>query len=404
VWNNRALSYEVHACREGRWTVEAVLPEEGDAATTARRHLSAGAEEAKVVRVRAMPGGFATRKEILHERRPALKEPPLVVTGRPDGAPNCRGRDDLYGLASRQVMGRMLRMFLDRFQVTPTELLHNWTYARKLADTGTLMATVVFQVAQWQAGPGPASRERQRELQGLVDGALGRLRDFQAERRRLGLPPFDPEDPGRLARLVEARVGPGEAGFAFRFLLCQHLVASGSVAGKLEAAVELMSRPALDPAVAAMVEDVAADALGSADAVKDLLGSHANLGASLAALAGFLNGRGLPGGGTRVLGRIGDLIAEGRAPQCRLVLEERLLAELARDSSPLDRNDPSNDPRLLDLVVDALRTTEGKLLGGPRAETAVARRRLRLRQDHLRRLGLHDQADALGAEFRRLSL
>ena len=401
----RTYTYEIQLCREGRWTIEAILTDEAQAVQTARMRLATGAfEEVKVVRSRSMLGGFTTRKEILAERRPVVKDPPLVVTGSPEGAPLCRDVEQLYLLPSRVVMGRLLRMFLDKFQVTPTEVLHNWTYARKLADTGTLMTTAIFQVAQVHAKAlDVPAKARIAEMQPLVDRAMARARDFAAERRRVQLPAFEAANLETIGRRIEAQVAPEEQGFFFRALLCQYLTAAGSIGAKGELALDLLSAE-LDPKLAAPIEGVVADTLATADAVKDLLGPQRNLGTSLAALGNFLNGRGAPQGSPPAFARIGTLIAEGRADQCRDILLERLLVELARDTNPLDRAHPDGEPKLLETVVAGLRREDGSLLGGKRAQVAVARRQIRIRQDHLRRLGLHDQADALGAEFRKLTV
>ncbi|WP_207476915.1 hypothetical protein [Arenibaculum pallidiluteum] len=401
----RSYDYEVQVCREGRWTIEAILADEAQAVQTARMRLATGAvEEVKVVRSRTMMGGFTTKKEILNEKRPATKEPPLIVTGNADGAPLCCELEELYLLPARMVMGRLLRLFLEKFQVTPTELLHNWTYARKLADTGTLMSTALYQVAQVHAKVLDVPvKSRLSELQPLADRALARARDFAAERRRVQLPAFEAGNLATIGRRIEAELPPEEGGFFFRALLCQYLTSAGSIGAKGELALDLLM-PDLDPRLAMPIEGVVADSLATADAVKDLLGPQRNLGTSLAALANFLNGRGAPAGAPTTFGRIGALIAEGRAVQCRDVLLERLLTELSRDTNPLDRGNPEGEPKLLEAVIAGLRTADGALLGGKRAQIAVARRQIRIRQDHLRRLGLHDQADAIGAEFRKLTI
>lgn len=398
---NRFISFEVSALRDGRWAIEAVLEDEAAALLNARQRLSGGqaeevAEEVKVVRLRTMPGGFTTRTEVLTERRPGGTGRPIVVTGPVDTPPPCETLDDLYGLSGRRLMARLLRRFVETFQVTPTEVLHNWTWARKLSDTANLVQSAVHQVASAQATQtGGDLRERVVALERLVAQAMARARDFAAMQRRL--PRFDTGSPARTSRRILDAVGHDAHDFTFLALLSVHLSGANSLAARQAIVLDMIGEDldsGPDPVLVRLLEGVVADTLVSAGAVKDLLGPHPHLGASLVALAGLIRGRADPTGPGAALARIGRLIGSGRGEACRAVLLDRLLAELARDA-PLDRRDPEQEERLLDRLVESMRDDAGGLLGGAGAEAAISRRRLRRQQAVLRGLGLVEQADQL---------
>ncbi|HEV7369281.1 hypothetical protein [Arenibaculum sp.] len=398
---NRSLSFEVTVCREGRWTIEAVFDDEAAALRTARGLLATGgAEEVKVTRQRSMFGGFSTNSAILHERRPEVRDKPIVLGARLNTAPACGTRADLYGLPSRQAMNRLFRQFLDKYRVTPTEVLHNWSWARRLADTGTLLSSASHHVASLQAeASGRPVRERLGEIEGLVAAAMARARDFAAERRRL--PRFEPAELGHVSRRIRAEVGPEEHDFTFLAMLSLHLMQAGSIAGRQEMVLAMIADD-LDPGLSALLEGVVADTLGTAEAVKELLGPQTSLGASLGALADFLNGRAQPAGPApspnTALARIGRLAAAGRADACRAVLLDRLVAELGRDN-PLDKRNADAEAALLDRLVERLTDDAGALLGGAATEAALSRRRLRLRQSMLRGMGLVDAAEQLPSRW-----
>jgi hypothetical protein len=144
---------------------------------------------------------------------------------------------------------------------------------------------------------------------------------------------------------------------------------------------------------------VIADALVTPEMVKDLIGAHANLAESLCALADFLHGRYEP---TRInpnLAKVGELIQRGAGEGCRTVLLERLLFELKRDH-PLDRKTPEAEGVLLDSVIEHMRGSDGKLLGGDVAEAAIKSRLVRLRQAFLRNLGMVEVADQLPGKWK----
>lgn len=395
---NRQFSYETQVCHEGRWLIHCIVPEEEDAVAIGRRLLTEpGNEEIKVVRNRTMLTGFTTRTEILHEVRAPVKEKAMVVKGRIERSVVCEEPADLYTLESRMIMGRLFRLFLDKYQVTATELLHNWTYLRKLSESGNMMSTAASQVAMAQANEfNMPAKDRIRHIEGLIHQGMTKARDFYAERRRL--PRFDKTNLDHVSRRIHARVGPEDYRFTMLCLLGQYLMGYGSIGGKMEMLLHLITED-MDPEVVSMFEDVIADALATPEMVKDLIGTHANLAQSLCALADFLNGRCDPARINPNLARIGELIQRGAGDGCRTVLLERLLFELKRDH-PLDRKCPEADGALLESVVEHLRGPDGKLLGGEVAEAAISSRKVRQRQAFLRDLGMVEVADQLPGKWK----
>ncbi|HEY0835311.1 MAG TPA: hypothetical protein VGE72_15520 [Azospirillum sp.] len=392
-----SASFEVQVRQEGRWRIEATFTEEQAALSCARAQLVGhGVQEVKVFKARSL-AGLAIQTAIFHRKVPEVKERPLGLSGSPEGAPFCTELADLYGFDSRVVIGRMLRQFLDKFRITQTELLHGWSFARKLDEQGSLIGAAVHAVARHHADLGKVNANaRVKELRALVDQAIIRARDFAAERKRL--PAFDPKDLAGTSRRIEYAVGPAEHDYVFLSVLALHLSDANSLGGKVDMLLDLMDE-GLEPRLNALLEGVVADALGSAELVKELLGAQANLADGLCALADVLHGRAAdpklaPVG--RSLARIGGLTVAGHAPCCRRVLVDRVRSALNSDQ-PLDRRDPMAEASLIDAVVAHLRGTDGALLGGAETEKALAKRLLRHRQALLRRQGMHDIADGLAA-------
>jgi hypothetical protein len=395
---NRQFSYETLVCHEGRWLIHCIVPEEEDAVAIGRRLLSEpGNEEIRVVRNRTMLTGFTTRTEILHEVRTAVKEKAMVVKGRVERSVVCQEPADLYTLESRMIMGRLFRLFLDKYQVTATELLHNWTYLRKLSEAGNMINTAASQVAMAQANEfNMPAKDRIRHIEDLIHQGMMKARDFYAERRRL--PRFDKANLDHVSRRIHARVGPDDYAFTMLCLLCQYLMGYGSIGGKMELLLHLITED-MDPELVSLFEGVIADALVTPEMVKDLIGSHANLAESLCALADFLHGRSDPVRINPNLAKVGELIQRGAGEGCRTVLVERLLFELKRDH-PLDRKSPEAEGALLENVVEHLRGPDGKLLGGDVAEAAISGRLVRQRQAFLRDLGMVEVADQLPGKWK----
>jgi len=219
---------------------------------------------------------------------------------------------------------------------------------------------------------------RARELRVFADVVMGRARDFLAERRRL--PAFDPTDLTEASRQIDYAVG--EAGHDFIFLsqLVLHLSNSNSLVGKLEMLLNPLHDES-EPRHFALLDGVMADALGSAEVVKELLGPQPNLAVGLCVLADHLYGRDpdpKAEPANPLLACICDLALHGRAPCCRAVLMDRIRQSLGGDQ-PFDRRDPKMEAQLVELVASHLKGADGRLLGGTETERALNRRLLRHR-------------------------
>lgn len=392
-------TYEVQVRREGRWRIEATFTEEEAALSNARVQMTGrGVEEVKVTKYRSL-AGMSLETVLFQKKTPEIKNKPLGLGGSAEGAPYCLSPDDLYGFEARVVIGRLLRPFLDKFHITATELLHSWSYVRKLDEQGTLIGAAIHAIARHHADTkGVAVPARVRELRAFADVAMSRARDFLAERKRL--PAFDPKDLAASSRAIDYAVGVDGHDFVFLAQLAIHLADSNSLTGKLEMLLNLLHDES-EPRHFALIDGVMADALGSADVVKELLGAQLNLAMGLCVLADHIHGRDpdpafLRGAepASPLLARICDLALHGRAPQCRAVLVDRIRQSL-NGEQPLDRRDPKAEAQLVDLVSTHLKGADGRLLGGADVEKAMARRMLRHRQNLLRGQGMHDIADRL---------
>ncbi|WP_372397015.1 hypothetical protein ABMY26_23350 [Azospirillum sp. HJ39] len=397
MFGTGSISFEVQSRREGRWLIEGAYTDQESALSAARSQLAApGVDEAKVVKFRTV-AGLSLETVILHKTAVRSQHKGLTLGGTAEGAPLCREPDDLRSFESRVVIGRLLRPYLDAQRVTPTELLHSWPLFRRLDEQGALLGAAIHAIARHHADlHGVSHAARARELRQLVEAVTGAARDALAERRRL--PRFDADDlPATSRRIFEA---VGEAGHdaLFLTLLSQHLESGGPLAGKLDLLLAMMGDGAV-PRHLALLDGVVADVMGSADTVKELLGPQASLHDGLCALADGLFDRDpdpalAPMAAS--LRRVCRLAFQGRAPQSRSVLVDRLRRSIATDQ-PLDRRDAKAEGALTRGLADRLKGADGLTLGGAGMEKALEGRLLRHRQTVLRAQGMHDIADRLSA-------
>ena len=386
--------FELHVRRDGRWRIDAAFDAQETAELAARAEISAhGAEEVKVLKYRPF-AGFEVEVCVFHRKAADGKDDVVMLGGGADGAPICRHVDDLYKFESRLVAGRLLRLFLDKHRITVSELLHGWSYARRLDEQGGLLRAAIAAVARWQGDNlGVDGKERARALNEFVDQVLGSLRAYNAARKNLA--PLEWRDLDRCRRRVALDVGDGDGDFFFMAQLTEALQGANGPLAKLEMLLDPWEEAETDQ-TARLLEAFIADALGGAEVVRELLGPQPNLAAGLATLADLLFGRAAAGGGAPLSPgrpRGGGVAVGGGGPPGRGGVIERIRASLAGEQ-PLDRRNPQGDAPAIGMLEQRLLGPDGRMIGGADVAKALTRRAVRHRQSLLRGYGLHDVADA----------
>jgi hypothetical protein len=384
----RIITYEVMSFYDKRWVIDCVMDDEELAIERARALLlEEKTEQVKVMRQRAMKTGFTTEKAVFEQARPPKGKKEISLSASIRAAPPCDTLDDFFALEARVLMGRVFREFLDKLVITPSELLHNYSYIKKLDATGNLITGAVFQIGQAQANAGlGAVKDRVNALHRLVDEAKMLARDTLAERKRL--PILEERQFGRLCRRAEARFEPAERGYMVMTSLASYLSGSQSWGQKLDQIAKLFSDD-VDADGVDRLDGVIADVLGSGVMVQELLGSHGSLGTALALLADLALGRleAPPAAASESLKLLVGLMQAHGLTACRRVLFDRLKREL-KGTKALCRDDLAAEKRTLAELETKLRDDKGELVGGKEVADSFAARREEIRKAHLRKAGV----------------
>jgi len=344
-------------------------------------------EQVKVVRQRAMNTGFTTEKAVFEQARPPKGKKEISLSASIRAAPPCETLDDFFALEARVLMGRVFREFLDKLVITPSELLHNYSYIKKLDNTGNLISGAVFQVAQAQANAGLGDvKDRANTLHRLVHETKILARDTLAERKRL--PVLEEKQFGMLSRRAEARFAPAERGYMIMTSLSNYLTGSQSWGQKLEQLAKLFSDD-VDAEGIDRLDGVIADVLGSGVMVQELLGSHGSLGTALSLLADLSLGKlqAPPASASESLNLFVALMEKHGLTASRRVLFDRLKREL-KGNKALCRDDLGAERKMLAELETKLKDDKGEPLGGKEVADAFAARREEIRKAHLRKAGV----------------
>lgn len=385
---NRIITYEIMSFFDKRWVIDSVMDDEELAIERARALLlDEKIEQVKVMRQRAMKTGFTTEKAVFEQARPPKGKKEIGLSASINAAPPCDTLEQFFGLDARVVMGRVFREFLDKLVITPSELLHNYGYIKKLDSTGNLIVGAVSQIAQAQANAGLGTvKERANALHKLVDQAKILARDTLAERKRL--PVLEPGDFARLCRRAEARFEGTDRGYMIMTALANYLAGSQSWGQKLEQLGELFADD-VDSDGIDRLDGVVADVLGSSEMVHELLGAQPNLGAALGLLTDLATGRvaAPPAQASESLKLFVSLSQRHGLPASRRVLFDRLKREI-KGTKPLCRGDLAEERAAIAELEAKLRGDKDELLGGREVADAFAARREEIRKAHLRKAGV----------------
>jgi hypothetical protein len=359
--------YEVAVRRDERWVIDCLAFNEAEARARADElYTDESVMAVRVVRGRFGRDGTSFETVIHQQDRPGTrKEPPVRIATSPSHDAWCETLSDLYGPASRRAIAQLLRNFLDRFAITPTELLHYHRYIRLLERQDELLPHALQRIASLQArARGGDARQRLETLNRLASDASCRAREAL---KFLSVPQLGP---GGLAELHTAAASlPANQAFYVRFAVSRALEDVGGAVEKFDL-VGRWAQHLSDPAVP-LVDELCAGLLGAASVLQETLGPQPHLAAALGTMADLAFGRASEKIAPRYKPFLA-LLADARLPETRLVLTERIACELAGDK-PLSRDDAAGQRRLFEGLLEKL-VHSGLFVGGSAMVEAIARR------------------------------
>jgi hypothetical protein len=367
--------YEVMTQRDGRWVMDCHVATEVDALARAEELYADESNAAiRVVRAHFGGGGDSFETQIMERVREARKgQAPLRLAAAPDENAWCETLADFYGPSSRYAMARLLRNYLDRYQITPTELLHNHRWIKLLDNQESLLPSAIQRMAALQAEQRKLDRRACTDtIDKFVNEASSKARDALASR---AAPKLGEGGLPELAEAINERVkDPAEHSFWQRYAVARAFEDMNAFAAKFERAMEWAGADP-PPAMLPLIDELCAGAMGAASMIKDTLGNQPHLGAALTALADLAAGDQEPTlpGAPAGFAAFAALMSSAAMPETRSVLYDRLQRELATDK-PLSRESPLIQRRQFEALMDKLANDAGLFAGGPGMVAALARR------------------------------
>lgn len=375
----RVQRFEILSRRDGRWTIEASRVRLDGSIALANELLARKAYEAvRVIRARDVGERTMFETVVYQAERTDDSEPPIKLAGADDRDCWCGDLEDFYAPPSRRAIGAILRDFLDRAGITPTELLHTPRHFRLLEDTGTLLSAAIQRAARLSAQSGERSMAAS---VAFLEKAIAQARR-RAETSRADRHHPQPE-PGALDEFY-ARIATREGDHLDRLHAAGHGIARSLESGRtilvrLDAALGWGRKATTPPAIQA-VDSLLADCLGSASVVSELLGRQPDLRSALALAIAIARGQSVetPRQAAPWYGDFASFVAAHAAPETRAILLGRVQRALAGER-PLTHGDADTEAAGLGALLDALvDEATGCFAGGEHMVAALVRRWRRL--------------------------
>lgn len=372
-------SFEVHACREGRWTIETTTTGQSDAEAIARKTLAmAGVSGVWVVREVAR--GESARESVVFEQTRDVRDNGNIFVNDVDEAPYCETVDEIYAARARQTINRLFRTYLDKTGVTATEVMHDFRELRRIVDADTLMASGVGKIATLQAKdrPDTDTGKRRDVLFGFLDEITARAR--AASEKKLPAIRIDGFD-GAIGKVTQS-ADPAQCEFLLRVVVARELVQQRSFFGKLAQTMD-WAEPADNDRSRALVDTFVSDILANAEVLQDLLGQQTSLGSALGALVDLAQGRFDTGAEERsadspeaLARRLNAMMGLDALPDSRAMIVDRVRRQIEA-KSPLARGEQEGETEAFRLLIEKL-MPEDVLFGGSPIAEALTQRQSRI--------------------------
>lgn len=367
--------FEVQSYQGGRWFLDARFEDEAEARTHGKRLLAGGKSDGyRVVKDWRRADGRHVETEVHSEFRAISNA--ITIQPIDEAPPVCARPDDIFAVESRMVMNRILRSYIDRMVVTPTEIMHHYGELKRLMDRDNLAVQAVGRVAALQAEKAKTDgRTRRDEIFDIINGVTERTRKASA---RKDLPDVTASGFRPLFEKLDAAEEPEERDFLARVVLSRDLVQMRNWMAKLDFLSEVVrSDGGLTDAPLVLVDGVIADVFGAPSVAQELLGEQRSLCDALCALIDLSRGRLTlydRGEEDRAV-QLNELLAFHDLDQTRYVMLEMARRQI-KSTQPLYRSDPAAEMEAFNKLLLRVTTPDG-VVGGPLMAEALVMRYMR---------------------------
>lgn len=379
-------TFEILALREGRWIIEATAKHQEVAQAEAAKILAkAGIQGVRVIKEAKGSIDRIKPEDILFEKMKPKTEEKIFVQDI-DDAPVCRSPGDLFLGEPRATVNRLFRNYLDKNNLTATELLHAPREIKRVLEEGTLLFSAIGKVATFQVRKMEETTVNERR--DVLFDFINKINARAIAAAEQKIPRIRIEGFNEVTGTIIATAPQEHRDHLIRYAMSAELVENRSFLGKFGQLMEWAWK-AEEPAVFEAIDCFVSDTLYNVDVLRDLIGNPRELGTALVTLLCVAEGRPV---GELAEGEEAEeepqeltpehrdftntvfikLIADGKLPESQDVLLDRVRRQL-EGLSPLSRGDREEEREVFVGLLDKL-IPDLEMVGGPSMAQAMTAR------------------------------
>ncbi len=361
------ITYEVQVATGNRWVIGSIHAAQTVAMSRAQALL--GGSEHDAVRVLRETG--RNKEEVIFQQECARRTDRPITISPIDEASVCKELVDLTGFEARKTAGRVLRKYLDEYNLTALEVLHNHDHYRDLRHTEKLYDQAIHKVGSVQARAlGEKAQQRIDLLYRLATQLFDETRELRDKGRYLSII----NDDGLTAALRQISESYSEDArpFYISAALAAYVGQARDWEAKLNLLLDLLAKRPTEEACG-YIDEVCAEILDGSNAVMELLGSQPDLVTALCMMANLAVGRfESKRPGEALLVRLNAATKQLPMRVTRRILLERVARETSGTNPLTHEDDDADRTAFPDLTRDLI--SYAGLNGGPEMSDALTRR------------------------------
>jgi hypothetical protein len=370
------VQFEVQTYDNGRWAINEVVPTEERARAKAESLLAQkNVTGVRIVKEAHFGSDNRRESEIFKKIKEADKDDDFTVAAV-DSAPVCEKIADYYKTAARATMARLFTKYLEKFELTPLEIIHHHANLKRVINLDSMVPSGVDKVASLQAKvTGEDARKRRDAIFNAVDQLAKRAREAEGK----DIPDLKGSTLDDVLRRIDAKESDeDERRFMANVALVKVSVNWQGLLGKM-AGLLPMARSQRDARALAMVDEMMADILVARSIIKDVIGISKHMGDALLRILDLIEGKCQPTkfAAEEVLQMLNTLFAEDKLPRAKAALFERIERDLKGVVRLTNSESTTADKDFFNQILARVVSEHG-VLGGRPIATGLAERWARL--------------------------
>jgi hypothetical protein len=313
--------------------------------------------------------------EIFKEIKQVEKSEDLAVMPV-DSAPVCTQLADYYKTAARATVARLFTKYLEKFELTPLEILHSHSNFKRIMNMEALVPSAVDKVAGVQAKMlSEDSRKRREVLWSAVDALAKRAREAEGK----PIPELKGSTLDAVLTQIDGKVAdPDERQFLANVALVKVSLNWQGLLGKIGGLLP-MAQSEKDARSLAMVDEMMTDILAARTVIKDVIGISKHLGDAVMRILDLIEGKCAPTkfAAVELLEMLNSLFAEDKLPLSKAALFDRVARDLSGPVRLTTSEEAASDKNFFKTMLDRIVSDKG-VTGGSLIAAAVAERWARL--------------------------